>query len=106
MKPTKQARHHDGHDHSHKHPCHSSQVKRLNRIIGQLEGIRKMIDERRYCPDILTQTKAAVSALKVLQGAILESHLTHCVHDAMKAGTEAEQQKKVSELMKIFMGLK
>ena len=51
-----------------KHPDHSTDIKRLNRIVGQIEGIKKMIEDKRYCQDILTQTKAASSALKSLEG--------------------------------------
>lgn len=89
---------------SHPHPDHSAQIRRLNRIAGQLEGIRKMIVGRRYCPDILTQVKAAASAMKSLEAAILETHIESCVHDAMTAGNAVDVKKKVKELMKIFRG--
>lgn len=59
---------------------------RLNRIIGQLNGIKKMIDDGRYCGDILTQVSAAESALQNFGYVVLESHLESCVADEIKAG--------------------
>lgn len=85
-----------------KHPCHAAEIKRLNRISGQVDGIKKMIDDRRYCPDILIQIKAACSAMKSLETAILETHLKHCVKRAMESRDDADMDKKIGELMKIF----
>lgn len=85
-----------------KHPCHAAEIKRLNRISGQVDGIKKMIDDRRYCPDILIQIKAACSAMKSLETAILETHLKQCVKRAMESRDDAVMDKKIGELMKIF----
>jgi CsoR family transcriptional regulator, copper-sensing transcriptional repressor len=85
-----------------KHPDHSAEVKRLHRIIGQLEGIKRMIEEQRYCPDILVQTKAAGSALKALETSILGRHMNHCVSAAFEAKNKTESQKKIDELMDLF----
>lgn len=85
----------------HMHPDHSIHVKRLNRMIGQLEGVKRMIEERRYCPDILTQTRAAASALKAIELAILETHLRHCVAEAMLSTNVREATSKVEELVKV-----
>ena len=63
------------------HPSHANEKKRLNRIRGQLDGIDRMIDERRYCIDIVTQIKAAKSALESLEKSVLETHLRGCVQD-------------------------
>ena len=61
-----------------------------------------MIDERRYCPEILTQVQAASSALKSLASAILGSHLQHCVKDAMESKNQSETNKKIEEIIDLF----
>ncbi len=50
---------------AHKHPSHDAEIKRLNRIAGQIEGVKKMVDEGRYCPEILSQLRAVRSAVEV-----------------------------------------
>lgn len=85
-----------------KHPCHHNQLKRLHRIQGQMTGIKKMIEEERYCPDILTQLKAVTSAVKSLQTEILKTHLNHCVADALKSKNKKEQENKIGELLELF----
>jgi CsoR family transcriptional regulator, copper-sensing transcriptional repressor len=82
------------------HPDHRDQLKRLARIRGQIDGIVRMIEDDRYCIDILTQTSAARAALKSLEAAILEKHMAHCVREAMAAGDNA--QVKIEELMTVF----
>jgi DNA-binding FrmR family transcriptional regulator len=88
--------------HKHCYPDHSDELTRLNRIIGQLEGVRRMIEERRYCGDILQQTTAVQSALRGLEAAVLEKFMNSCVRDAFTSNDESEMQKKVDELMKLF----
>ena len=83
-------------------PDHSADEKRLNRIIGQLEGIKKMISDKRYCYDILVQTKAVTSAIKSLEASILERHMSHCVTAAFDSKNEKESQKKMEELLEFF----
>ena len=60
-------------------PDHTPQIKRLNRMIGQLGGIKKMIEDGVYCTEILIQTKAVSSALRSLETSLLEGHLNGCV---------------------------
>ena len=64
--------------------CHLSHVTRLNRIEGQVKGVSRMIEEQRYCVDILQQIKSIKSALVSVELAIIDGHLNHCVHDAVK----------------------
>ena len=71
---------------SKEHPCHQSEIGKLNRISGQVEGIKKMIEDGRYCPDILTQLRAARAAIRTVEANILETHLQHCVTDALAQG--------------------
>ena len=82
-------------------PSHKSELNRLNRIIGQLQGVKKMITEEAYCPDILTQTKAISSAIRSLETNILEKHIHHCVKNSMKS-SHTNGHQKIEELVDIF----
>lgn len=84
------------------HPDHCHNVKMLNRVIGQLEGVRRMIDEHSYCADILIQTRAAAAALKKIELTILKTHMNHCVADAFQEKTPAKANEKITELVKIM----
>lgn len=78
------------------HPDHAKNVAKLNRAIGQLNGVKTMIEERRYCVDIVTQLHAARAALQGIEQAILEKHIGHCVKAAATGGKEADA--KLAEL--------
>ena len=70
-------------------------LKRLRRIEGQVRGLHRMVEEEKYCIDILTQVSAATSALKSFSLSLLEEHLAHCVAEAtLKGGPEAEAKVK------------
>jgi DNA-binding FrmR family transcriptional regulator len=84
------------------YPDHTEQISRLNKIEGQIKGIRKMIEERRYCLDIISQIKAVTSALKKIELGILESHIGHCVHDAITAKDSKSADTKINEIMKLL----
>lgn len=84
------------------HPCHSTELPKLNRISGQVEGIKKMIQEHRYCPDILTQLRAVRAALRTVESKILETHLQSCVAEALKSGNKKETDEKIAELKNLF----
>lgn len=75
---------------------------RLNRVSGQVEAVRRMIDEDEYCVDILMQLSAATGALARIGEIILDQHLKRCVRDAMENGDEAERDTKLEEIMTIF----
>lgn len=83
-------------------PDHSKEINRLNRISGQVEGVKKMIEDRRYCPDIMIQLKAISSAVKSVEGVILKSHLESCVKDAFLAENQEHKDKKIEELLSLF----
>lgn len=74
-------------------------TKRLHRIEGQVRGIERMVDEDRYCIDILTQIGAVKTALESLGLEILEDHVTHCVHDALASGDAKTATAKSAELL-------
>ena len=65
-------------------PDHIRNIHRINRIMGQLKGVEKMIVEKKYCMDILQQTRAVSSAIKSLENNILNKHIDHCLTDAIK----------------------
>lgn len=88
--------------HSEHHPDHSKELKRLHRIKGQIEGVGKMIDDKRYCPDILNQIKAARSALKSLASEILKIHMNSCVKEAFRSQNPVQQEEKIRELVDAF----
>ena len=74
-------------------------VKRLHRIEGQVRGIEKMVEDDRYCIDILTQIAAVRTALEQVGAKLLEGHVTHCVADALASGDEVAASEKTTELL-------
>ncbi|WP_074600585.1 metal-sensing transcriptional repressor [Sediminibacillus halophilus] len=74
-------------------------VNRLKRIEGQVRGVQKMVEEDRYCMDILVQISAIQSALKNVGFSVTERHINHCVSDAIKKG---EGQESIEELMSVL----
>ena len=81
---------------------HEETLHRLRRIAGQVQGIQRMIDERKYCIDILTQIQAARSALRAVELQILKKHVDHCVRDAFASGSPAEADQKMDELLRVL----
>lgn len=75
---------------------------RLSRIEGQVRGISKMIDEDRYCIDVMTQIRAVRAALRGVEDAVLKDHVAHCVEGAIASGDGAEQRRKVQELLTVL----
>jgi len=80
-------------------PYKEQLVKRLARIEGQVRGISKMIDDDRYCIDILTQLGAVDTALEAVALKVLEEHVQHCVAGAMASGDKADAEEKSRELL-------
>ena len=83
-------------------PDHSPSQKRINRIKGQVEAVSRMIDEKKYCLDIIQQVRAASSALKSLEQEILKKHLEMCVRQAMESEDSVEVSHKIDEIVKIW----
>ncbi len=77
-------------------------VSRLKRIEGQVRGLQKMIDEDRYCIDILTQTASVVAALHGVEDAVMEQHLHTCVTDAVRSGDPGQKEEKLEEIMSVL----
>lgn len=80
----------------------SSTVTRLNKIEGQVRGVARMIEEERYCMDVLHQIQAVKAALAKVEDAVLASHAASCVEEAIASGNAAEQREKFSELVELF----
>lgn len=74
-------------------------TNRLNRIEGQVRGIARMVDEDRYCVDVLTQLQAVRAALVRVESEILKDHLDHCVMGAMTGDDPADRKAKTEELI-------
>jgi len=80
----------------------ASTLKRLGRIEGQVRGLARMVDEDRYCIDIVTQIAAVRAALRRAEEEILRDHVSHCVAHAISSGDKADQRRKVAELMDVM----
>lgn len=82
------------------HPCHTKHLGKLNRISGQVEAVKKMINDKRYCVDIMTQIKAARSALKAIELAVLETHMKSCLEECHT--DQAAREEKILEIMSLL----
>jgi DNA-binding FrmR family transcriptional regulator len=80
----------------------ASCVKRLSRIEGQVRGLSRMVEEERYCIDIVTQLSAVRAALRRVEQEILRDHVGHCVKHAMRSDDRADQERKIEELMAVL----
>jgi DNA-binding FrmR family transcriptional regulator len=76
-------------------------VKRLSRIEGQVRGLARMVEEDRYCIDVVTQIAAVRAALRKVEEEILRDHVAHCVEHAISSGNKADQRRKIEELMAV-----
>ena len=81
-------------------------LKRLSRIEGQVRGVSGMVEDNRYCIDIVTQIAAVRAALKRVEQEVLRDHVAHCVEHAIQSGDRDEQRQKVSELIDVLGKLK
>lgn len=77
-------------------------LNRLSRIEGQVHGIARMVEEDRYCIDVLTQIQAVRAALSKVETEMLRDHLGHCIEGAIVAGDKEEQRKKAAELIHLM----
>ncbi len=84
---------------------HETKVKalgRLRRIEGQVQGIQRMVEEEKYCVDILLQLTAVEGAVEQVQRLLLGRHIESCVAEAIRSGSTRDRQKKVEELLEVF----
>ena len=80
----------------------TSCLKRLKRIEGQVRGIAGMVEQDRYCIDVVTQIAAVRAALRRIEELVLKDHVGHCVEHAIASGDPKEQRAKIAELIEVL----
>ncbi len=81
---------------------HLEEIVPLKRIEGQIRGIQKMVEEKRYCIDILTQLSSVAGAIRRVEESILNRHLRGCVHHSFNKGSREDRQKKIDEVITVL----
>jgi DNA-binding FrmR family transcriptional regulator len=81
---------------------HEEQLLFLKKIEGQIRGIQKMIQEKRYCVDIITQLHSVIGAVSRVEEKVFQKHLEGCVNHALKGKSEIEKQKKINEVLELI----
>ncbi|MDD5237961.1 MAG: metal-sensitive transcriptional regulator [Candidatus Omnitrophica bacterium] len=81
---------------------HQEQLNFLKKIEGQVRGIQKMIEDRRYCVDIITQIHSIIGALYRVENEVFKKHIDGCVVHALKGKSEQEKQKKINEVVELI----
>jgi len=80
----------------------ASVLKRLQRIEGQVRGLSRMVEDDRYCIDVVTQLSAVRAALRAVEDEVMCDHAAHCIEHAISSGDKSEQRRKVAELMDVL----
>jgi len=80
---------------------HGEQLAFLKKIEGQIRGVQKMVEDGRYCVDIITQIHSIVGALKRVENEIFRKHIDSCVVGALEGGSALEKQKKIDEIVEL-----
>jgi DNA-binding FrmR family transcriptional regulator len=80
----------------------TASLRRLKRIEGQVRGLSRMVEDGRYCIDIVTQIGAVRAALRKVEEEVLRDHVAHCVEGAIASGNKSRQRRKIVELMNVF----
>ena len=86
----------------HQRPDKTQLLNRLKRVEGHIRGITRMVEEDRYCIDVLTQLQAARAALAKVESQMLKTHLNHCIEGAITRGDAEEQRIKARELVELL----
>ena len=81
---------------------HEEQLDYLKKIEGQIRGIEKMIEDKRYCPDIITQIHSIIGALYRVENEVFRKHVDGCVISALKGKSGSEKQKKIDEVIELI----
>ncbi|HAT1821735.1 TPA: metal-sensitive transcriptional regulator [Legionella pneumophila] len=84
------------------HPSHEKELNRINRVLGQLEGVKRMIEEKRYCVDIMSQLRAVRNAIKTIELGVLETHVLSCVSAAFCLADEEARTTKINEVIALL----
>ena len=80
----------------------ASNLRRLRRLEGQIRGLQRMVEEDRYCADILTQVSSVQEALRSVARALMRNHLSHCATQAIRSGSVEERQAMYDELLELI----
>jgi CsoR family transcriptional regulator, copper-sensing transcriptional repressor len=80
----------------------ASNLRRLRRLEGQIRGLQRMVEEERYCADILTQVSSVQEALRSVARALMRNHLSHCATQAIRSGSAEERQTMYDELLELI----
>ena len=80
----------------------AASLRRLKRVEGQVRGLSRMVEDDRYCIDIVTQIGAVRAALRKVEEEVLRDHVAHCVEGAIASGNKGQQRRKIVELMNVF----
>lgn len=83
-------------------PNREAVLNRLRRVEGQVRGLARMVEDDRYCIDVLTQLRAARAALTRVETLMLKDHLGHCIEGAINSGDAADQRRKAAELIELI----
>lgn len=75
---------------------------RLRRVEGQVRGVQKMVEEERYCPDVLVQMSAIHESLRAVERILMKDHLQHCATEALRSGDDKQAQRTYNELTELF----
>ena len=75
---------------------------RLRRVEGQVRGVQKMVEDERYCPDVLVQMSAIHESLRAVERALMKDHLQHCTTEALRSGDARQAQRTYDELTELF----
>jgi len=86
----------------HESEAKQSLLLRLRRVEGQVRGVQKMIEEERYCPDVLTQMSAIHESLRAVERILMKNHLQHCTTQALRSGDPKKAQRTYDELTELF----
>ena len=81
---------------------HEEQLQFLNKIEGQIRGVQRMIQEKRYCPDIITQIHSIIGALYRVENEIFKKHVNGCVVNTLADKSESEKEKKINEIVSLI----
>ena len=80
----------------------SDLLMRLRRVEGQVRGVQKMVEEDRYCPDVLVQMSAIHESLRAVERVLMKDHLQHCATEALRSGDDKQAQRTYNELTELF----
>ena len=82
--------------------AHQDILLRLRRVEGQVRGVQKMVEEDRYCPDVLVQMSAIHESLRAVERILMKDHLQHCATEALRSGDDKQAQRTYNELTELF----